>query len=67
MNILDERYCPECGTDWQGKPIPQGSINKGYYRKGLTHFSKLLGYYDVNQDRTVSWHCPECAHSWPRE
>jgi rubrerythrin len=30
-------------------------------------WSKKIGLYDQNIDRTVAWRCPNCGHEWPRD
>ena len=58
--------CPLCGSDLTGEPIPQEYIDKGYYAPGATHYSRMIGIYDVALDRTVAWQCPDCGGQWPR-
>lgn len=58
--------CPLCDADLQGEPIPQESIDKGYYPSGATHYSRRIGIYDIHLDRTVEWACPDCGGRWPR-
>ena len=57
--------CPN-GCDLQGNSIPQEHIELGYYEEGATHFSRAVGYYSWELDRTVSWGCPDCGTTWPR-
>ena len=57
--------CPRCGTDLTGSAIPQDYIDKGYYGDGVTHYSRKIGHYDLDLDRTTEWSCPDCAHTWP--
>lgn len=59
--------CPACGANLQGSPIPQEHIDKGCYSPGSTHYSRRIGIYDMERDRTVAWHCPDCGHEWPRD
>ena len=40
-DMIDIRWCPECGTDWRGKPIPEK--DRHLYSKGATHYSRLIG------------------------
>jgi len=54
--------CPN-GCDLTGGPIPEESQ---HLYGGKTHFSRRVGYYDMTQDRTVSWSCPDCGLTWPR-
>jgi hypothetical protein len=55
-------FCPKCKADLRGDPIPE----KDQYLFGTTHFSRKIGYYDTEQDRTTMWLCPDCEHQWTR-
>lgn len=61
--MSDFTHCPKCGADFQGPPIPEQ--HRQHYGKH-THFSRLIGIYDMDRDRTVAWRCPDCGHEWPR-
>jgi len=63
---MEQRYCKKCGADWQGEAIPQEYLDKGYYEKGSTHYSRRIGGYDFALDRTVVWMCPDCGDRVPR-
>ena len=56
--------CPACGADFQGEEIPEK--NRRFYAEGTTHYSRLIGIYDLEEDMTVAWRCPDCKHQWPR-
>lgn len=59
--------CPGCGSKMQGEPIPQESIDKGYYGEGVTHYSRCIGYQAQGvYDGVLIWMCPDCGHCWPR-
>lgn len=58
--------CKLCDADLRGAPIPQESIDKGYYAPGATHFSRLIAIYDWDRDRTVAFQCPDCGGRWDR-
>jgi len=58
------RYCPKCDADWRGKPIPRE--HQHLYATDTGYFSRLIGQYDMNQDRTTSWLCPDCGATFPR-
>lgn len=60
--MSDEDKCPN-GCDLRGDPIPERSQ---YLYGGKTHFSRMIGNYDIIEDRTVSWSCPDCGITWPR-
>jgi uncharacterized C2H2 Zn-finger protein len=55
--------CPECKASFQGKPIP---IEHQHHFGGKTHFSRLIGIYCLERDRTTHWKCPDCGHEWGR-
>lgn len=61
--ITNEGFCPKCGTNLQGEPIPEES-QKNY---GATHFGRQIAIYDRGTDRTTKWECPDCGHQWERE
>ena len=54
--------CPSCGVQFQGDPIPE----KDQESFGATHFSRKIGVYSRERDRTVAWRCPDCGHEWSR-
>jgi DNA-directed RNA polymerase subunit RPC12/RpoP len=54
--------CPHCGASLQGAPIPADE-QESY---GATHFSRKIGIYSREVDRTVAWRCPDCSHEWAR-
>lgn len=56
-----KEYCPYCNTNLQGKK-PLESQNS----YGATHFTRKLGMYDLLEDRTVKWKCPDCGGEWDR-
>lgn len=56
----NKENCPHCLAELQGDPIPEDS-QKLY---GATHFSRKIGLYDQNTDRTVKWMCPDCKGEW---
>ena len=57
-----KEVCPYCTADLQGNPIPKEQ-QEAY---GATHFSRKIGIYDIDRDRTVEWQCPDCGCRWPR-
>lgn len=56
--------CPN-GCDLKGAPIPDEW--REYYASGTSNFSRVIGNYDWEKDVTVSWSCPDCGITWPRE
>lgn len=62
-SITKMRKCPECGANWVSKPIPKE------YRENYSppyFFSRVIGFYDRDLDRTVCYVCPDCKHEFPR-
>lgn len=66
--MAESRYCPECNADLRGDQIPpeQADSYAGEYIDGKKYFSKWIGIYDLYQDRTVAWMCPECKKEYKR-
>jgi hypothetical protein len=61
----EEKICPCCRANWQGKEIPVES-RKHYGTK--THFSNLIGIEIRGQGDCVSaWECPSCHTVFPRK
>lgn len=58
----NEEFCPHCGANFQGDPIPEES----QHLYGATHYSRKIGIYDQVRDRTVEWMCPDCGARWER-
>ena len=57
-------HCPKCGVSFKGTRIPLRY--RKHYEEGATHFSLLIGQYDMVQDRTVAWTCYKCKQTWKR-
>lgn len=57
-----QEKCPNCSAELKGEPIPL-PLQDAY---GDTHFSRKIGIYSVETDRTVAWKCPDCNHQWDR-
>lgn len=55
--------CPKCGVSLVGDEIPVESQEAF----GHTHFSRAIGIYSTERDRTIAWKCPDCGHEWVRE
>lgn len=61
--------CPACDSDLTGEPIPEESLRRGFYGEwdGTPQFySRQIGVYSWEEDRTVAWQCPDCGHQWGR-
>ena len=64
--MKDIETCPLCSSDQRGTPIPQASIEAGYYGDS-THFCRSImveipGVYDGG----LFWMCPDCGGAWHR-
>lgn len=57
----DEK-CPHCSASLLGNPIPE----EDRHLFGETHFSRKIGMYDMELDRTVAYCCPDCRQEWKR-
>jgi rubrerythrin len=55
--------CPKCGVSLEGEPIPERYLSM---YGGKTRFSRAIGLYDRDRDRTTHWQCPDCKHTWDR-
>ena len=60
----DPKTCPQCGVSFQGQEIPKDFQEK--YYGGQTHYSRVIGLYDMEKDKVTMWQCPDCKHQWPR-
>ncbi|WP_028393996.1 hypothetical protein [Bacillus cihuensis] len=58
----NKENCPFCNADLQGEPIPVEQQDSN----GATHFSRKIGIYDFEKDRTIKWQCPDCKGEWNR-
>jgi len=58
------RFCPICGADWRGAPIPEAF--RKYYLENTTHFSRLIGIETQGYDGVSIWRCPDCGDEWDR-
>ena len=66
MTFKLDGLCPACGVSWQGEPIPQKDIEKGWFGKA-THFSRVIGVeYPEKYDGVWEWRCPDCEATFPR-
>lgn len=55
--------CPQCEVSWKDKPIPKESQ---WLFGNSKWFSRVIGIYSRNQDRTIAWQCPDCNTCWDR-
>jgi uncharacterized C2H2 Zn-finger protein len=56
--------CPKCESLWHEKRIPEGQ--RALYGDAK-FFSRVMGIYDRNRDRTIAYQCPDCHACWDRE
>lgn len=57
---------PKCTADLSGAEIP-ADLRNPFYGTTETHYSRVIGIYDRDRDRTTHWRCPDCGHEWRRE
>lgn len=62
--------CPKCHADLaylapeESIPDPLGfAVDPDDH----TVYSRVIGIYDRDKDRTTHWRCPDCNHEWRRE
>jgi predicted RNA-binding Zn-ribbon protein involved in translation (DUF1610 family) len=65
MKRANIEYCPHCGTNLQGEPIPEEYRDLHY--GGTTHYSRKIAWTDLALDRIVKWSCPDCLGEWERK
>lgn len=56
-------HCPSCDADLVGDPIPE---DKRELYGNAKNFSRVIGIYDLEVDRTIRYQCPDCKHEWVR-
>ena len=59
---MNDDTCPLCQADLTGEPIPKDKQEM----YGHTHFSRRIGIYNLDEDRTVRYKCPDCDGEWER-
>ena len=52
-------HCPHCGASFQGDPVQEKDRK---YFGDITHFSRLIGYFNLYTDRTEQYICPDCRY-----
>lgn len=61
---MDDRYCPHCGADLQGEPIP-AEVRDCY--GNATHYYRTIGVEIRGvYDGVLFWRCPDCGAEWHR-
>ena len=61
QTMIKGRYCRKCRADLRGNVIPKKDREAF---GGRTHFDRTIGIYDMAQDRTVRYQCPDCGFRW---
>lgn len=56
--------CPKCGSLWHDKRIPEESR---HHYGDARFFSRVIGIYNRDRDRTVAYQCPDCNTCWDRD
>lgn len=77
--MSEHGHCPNCNVDLNGGSIwehffkEKGSeeeADRSAAMYGATRekgqWGRAIGIYDMDTDRTVSWKCPDCNHTWKR-
>lgn len=73
--MADFCRCSSCEADLRAGEIPDkylymyGAEQESECRYGCggkSHYSRLIGIYSRESDRTISWMCPDCGHTEER-
>ena len=77
--VNENGYCPNCKVDldggsiWEhffketGSALEADRIAEQYgATRGKGQWGRQIGIYDMDEDRTVAWQCPDCGHKWGR-
>jgi hypothetical protein len=63
-SFCDISHCPECGTLWHNKPIPEESR---WLFGNSEWFSKVIAISSLQQDRCIAYQFPDCNTCWDRD
>jgi Zn-finger nucleic acid-binding protein len=63
-NFSDIKNCPECGSLWHDKRIPEESR---HHFGGSEWFSRVIGWCPKGYDRVTFYQCPDCYATWNRD
>ncbi len=79
MSDIEQDICPNCKVDlseeyiWDHFFKKKGCENEATRiaemygaSKGKGKFSRKIGIYNLEEDRTFAWQCPDCNHRWER-
>lgn len=61
--INDRGNCPSCGKSWKASKVPKEyaeHTSGDYDENGDKWYSKLVGIYSMELDRTTHYQCPFC-------
>ena len=77
--MKDHGFCPNCGSDMNGGSIwehfyketgDEAEADRLAALYGATRlegqWGRQIGVYDVYNDRTAAWKCPDCGYMWKR-
>jgi len=65
MTRFDQlQHCPECGSLWHDKPIPEESR---HLFGGDEWFSRVIALSSWREDRCYAFQCPDCGTTWDRD
>jgi uncharacterized C2H2 Zn-finger protein len=56
--------CPNCESLWHDQLIPEESR---HHFGNAQFFSRVIGIYTRNRDRTIAYQCPDCSTCWDRD
>jgi len=72
-------YCPNCKINFDGELIYETFIKQGQteaeaFESALMYgatktkgrWNNKIGIYDIDEDRTKMWKCPDCSYEWER-
>ena len=75
-------YCPHCNADLDGDLVINYPLSQGktmdealeyakFYsgwkeHKVLNRWGRAIAIYDLNNDRTSGYRCPDCSKEWSR-
>ena len=77
--MSNPKKCPNCKVSLEGGLIYDTFIEQGEDEatalryagmygatKTTGRWGRAIGLYDMYEDRTTGWQCPDCNHKWDR-
>ena len=64
IDLSNLECCPKCESSWVGAPIPEQYQE---HHGDSKWYSRVIGLYDRDLDRTFAWQCPDCGTCWDRD